>query len=906
MDIVARILFAVILVSISASSNAQGFLRTEGQEIVDENGNNFILKGMGLGGWMLQEGYMLQTAGFADAQYQIKAKIEALIGSEKTAQFYEAWLANHVRKSDIDSLKAWGFNSVRLPIHYNLFTLPIEEEPIEGENTWLDKGFELTDQLIEWCKENEMYVIIDMHAAPGGQGYDQAISDYDPTKPSIWESVPNRHKAVALWQRIAERYADEPWVAGYDLLNEPNWNTSGTVLRTLYKNMTDSIRVVDDKHIIFIEGNWFANDFTGLTPPWDDNMVYSPHKYWSVNDQASIQWVLDMREEYNVPLYLGESGENSNTWFRDAIHLLEEHNIGWAWWPMKKVESVAGPLSVEKTADYQALLDYWNDGGTAPSEEFAFETLMDLTEKLKTENCRFQPDVIDAMFRQVSSNETVPFNVQEIPGTVYCSDYDMGIVGEAYFDTDLANYSVTTGNYTSWNTGWAYRNDGVDIEVSTDVINTNGYTVGWTAAGEWMQYSVNVQEASLYDVELRFAGGQSGGEIRLAVDGSDISNSVSVPNTGGWYEWSSLLIEDVYLDPSNSSLRVYIDRAGYNINSLTFSPSGTSDEIATRFLSASTTSEQTIQMSANKPLAGPLPASPANFKCYVDGAEVNILDVSLDDDNTRLIHFSIDHWFTSVEEIKLSYTGFDVEAEDNTLLSMFTLEDVTNNVTSYYDIPGVIEAEDYFFQSGIQLENCTDTGGGQNVGYLDPGDYMDYYVNVETAGTYTVKYRIASDGSSGGLDLQNVDEDGNVENLHSVNFSPTGGWQNWETFTETVTFSEAGEQTLRIAITQPMFNINWVEFSLFSNVDDKAQDINVSLFPNPSDGMFHCMADWDQPEKASLIVRDVLGRVVYSKNFIGQSSIYESIDLRTFEAGCYFVQINVANHPAKIERLVKW
>ncbi len=154
-------------------------------------------------------------------------------------------------------------------------------------------------------------------------------------------------------------------------------------MKQLYKAITDSIRTVDTNHILFIEGNWFANDFTGLTPPWDDNMVYSPHKYWSTNDQASIQWVLDIRNTYNVPLYLGESGENSNTWFRDAIHLLKEHNIGWAWWPMKKIESIAGPLSVEKTPGYQALLDYWNGTGPAPSAAAAKATLMDLTNKLK-------------------------------------------------------------------------------------------------------------------------------------------------------------------------------------------------------------------------------------------------------------------------------------------------------------------------------------------------------------------------------------------------------------------------------------------------------------------------------------------------------------------------------------------
>jgi aryl-phospho-beta-D-glucosidase BglC (GH1 family) len=135
------------------------------------------------------------------SQWEIRQKIEETIGEEATEEFYDAWLQNHVQKSDIDSMKAWGFNSVRLPMHYNLFTLPIEEEPVPGENTWLEIGFELTDSLISWCKQNEIYVVLDLHAAPGGQGYDAAISDYNPANPSLWQSEDNRNKMVALWKR---------------------------------------------------------------------------------------------------------------------------------------------------------------------------------------------------------------------------------------------------------------------------------------------------------------------------------------------------------------------------------------------------------------------------------------------------------------------------------------------------------------------------------------------------------------------------------------------------------------------------------------------------------------------------------------------------------------------------------
>ena len=204
--------------------------------------------------------------------------------------FYEAWLNNHVTKADIDSLASWGFNSIRLPMHYNLYTLPIQQEPVSGEQTWLEKGFELTDNLLSWCADNEMYLILDLHAAPGGQGMDEAISDYDPDLPSLWESAENREKTVALWRRLAERYADEEWIGGYDLINEVNWNLpNNTMLRNIYMDITAAIREVDNNHIIFIEGNWFANDFTNLTPPWDDNMVYSFHKYWTLNNTESIQ-----------------------------------------------------------------------------------------------------------------------------------------------------------------------------------------------------------------------------------------------------------------------------------------------------------------------------------------------------------------------------------------------------------------------------------------------------------------------------------------------------------------------------------------------------------------------------------------------------------------------------------------
>jgi endoglucanase len=900
-------LLLTIALLFSTSANSQGFLHTDGQNIVNENGDNVLLRGMGLGGWMLQEGYMLQTSGFANAQWQLKEKVTELVGEEKMNAFYDAWLANHVTKADIDALKSWGFNSIRLPMHFNLFTLPIQEEPVEGVNTWLTKGFELTDSLISWCVQNEMYVILDLHAAPGGQGYDQAISDYNPDLPSIWESVPNRNKAASLWKKLAERYVDETWVAGYDLLNEPNWNTSGLVLKTVYSQMTDSIRSVDTNHMIIIEGNWFANDFSGLTPPWDDNLVYSPHKYWSINDQASIQWVLDMREEHNVPLYLGESGENSNVWFRDAIKLLEDNNIGWAWWPMKKVESIAGPMSILKTDDYQSLLNYWNDGGVTPTVAFAEAALMELAENTKFENCVFQKDVIDAMFRQVYSNETIPYNVQNIPGVVQPTDFSMGVHGEAYFETtSLANYSVSTGNYTSWNDGWAYRNDAVDIEVSEDNnAISNGYNIGFMGTGEWLQFDVNVATAGLYDVEIRLAAGGASGKLHLEANAADLTGVVDIANTGGWQSWETITVPNVVLDPSDTKIRFYVDQDGYNLGALNFISAGASNTIVTDYVSATTTNETTVNLFINKPLEGPLPGNPADFILYVNGTSIPITNTVLDPSNNRIVTFTVAGEFQPTDLIQVSYTGTTINAQDGTALELFNLQPVQNTIVQLTQIPGLLEAEDFSFQAGIQLEDAADTGGGQNIGFLDPGDYLDYQIEVTQPGLFNVGIRNASLDGNGQIEFQRIDAAGNATSLRTVSFTPTGGWQTWETTETTVPLVLSGEQQLRVLVIEGPVNINWFEFAFLTGTEEPTAEIDAMLFPNPTKGQFHLTANLQKEQDVTITLYNLLGNVVLSKKVSATKQLTELLDISAFAKGNYFVKMQLENGTTTTLNLVK-
>lgn len=866
----------------------QGFLQTNGKAIVDgTSGDTILLKGMGLGGWMVQEGYMLQTAGFANPQHKIRETIEQLIGPADTDEFYEAWLTNHVQKVDIDSLKSWGFNSVRLPMHYNLYTLPIEEEPVPGEQTWLTKGFELTDSVISWCKQNQMYVILDLHAAPGGQGYDAGISDYDDTKPSLWESVENRDKTVALWKRLAERYANEPWVGGYDLINETNWNLpGGTLLRSLYGEITDSIRTVDTNHIIFIEGNWFANDFTGLTPPWDNNMVYSPHKYWSINDQASIQWVLDLRNTYDIPLYLGETGENSNTWFTDAIKLFDEHEIGWAWWPMKKVEAIAGPLSAVKQQGYQDLLEYWSNGGTAPSSAVAKASLMELAEGFKMENLVYQKDVIDAMFRQPYDDAAIPFRTQGIPGIVYATDFDMGIAGSAYDDEDLATYHVSTGNYTAWNQGWAYRNDGADIERIDDNVNSNGYGVGWLGGGEWMQYDVKIDSSAVYEVKLRVAAGGDNGKFHLAAGEADITPSMAVANTGGWQTWQTITIQDVILDESDTKLRFYMDRDGFNLSSMEFIPGPATTTVPAAFLSAFTLDESTIQLTLNKTLDAATPPSLADFQVDVNGSQATISQTVLSPVSSRVILITVAQPFIFSDEIDITYNGTQIQATDGTQLATFSQEDVENRIPIVHTIPGRVEAEEFFFQQGIQLESTTDVGGGNNIAFLDEGDYLDYYISVANAGSYEVTYRTASQSDIGGIQLQRIDNNGNSIVLHTVDFQPTGGWQTWQNTSQSLVLP-AGEHHIRMEIKKSPFNMNWFEFSAATDVEDPSMGASIRVYPNPGTGQFTLEGSLAIRQDVALRVYNGMGQVVFATSQPATLDLSLDLDLQALPDGTY-------------------
>ncbi|WP_029914587.1 cellulase family glycosylhydrolase [Caulobacter sp. UNC358MFTsu5.1] len=567
----------------SGPALADGYLRAKDKRIVDETGRPVILRGMGLGGWMLQEGYMLRLGDLGRGQeHVIRAETAKLVGPQREAAIHQAWLDNHTTKADIDAMAAMGFNSVRLPMHYGLLTLAADQEPVPGQDTWKEDGFKRIDDLLAWTKANGMYLILDLHAAPGGQGNDLPIADRDPAKPSLWQSPENRRKVVALWRKLAARYKDEPAIGAYDLLNEPNWDFDGqygpggggdhgckdekqTALWDYYKELTAAVREIDKRHMIILEGNCWGNNYKGLPAVWDNNMALSFHKYWNVNDEASIATVLKLREDTGLPLWLGESGENSNAWFRDAIALVEKHEIGWAFWPLKKI-GFNQPLEVTPNPGYAKLVDYWTKEGPQPTADEAYAALMTLASKdVRFENNIRHDDVVDAMIRQPHDETTRPFKDHRIGAkgeTFAAVDYDLGALGQAYADKDTANYHVSTGGQrTSWNNGRTYRNDGVDIAREAD---GTPYVEDFVD-GEWLKYTVVVDKAGTYDLAVSARG--EGGKLSAAVNGEAAGATVTTPAA-----WTTVRLLKVNLLAGRNTVVLRANGAAGQVRNLSLKP----------------------------------------------------------------------------------------------------------------------------------------------------------------------------------------------------------------------------------------------------------------------------------------------------------------------------------------------
>jgi hypothetical protein len=325
------------------------FVHARGQQIVDGAGKPIHLRGISLGNWMVTEGYMWHFEGGPQSTREIEEFVSEMLGPQHSAAFWKTYRDTYISREDIHQIKQAGFDSIRIPIHWKLFTSDDAE------------GFLLLDRLIGWCHEEGILAVIDLHAAPGGQT--GANIDDSNGWPWLWSDASAQQQIVDIWKRIAHRYRNETAILGYDLLNEPlpsypQMRQFDAKLEPLYRRITAAIRTEDKHHAVILEAAKWDTDFSDYTGPFDSNTIYEFHTYWAPPVQATIQKYLDFRQKYNVPLWLGESGENKDEWVAQFARLLEADDIGWAFWPYKKMDATSCPVSFAQPLHWSEIVQY--------------------------------------------------------------------------------------------------------------------------------------------------------------------------------------------------------------------------------------------------------------------------------------------------------------------------------------------------------------------------------------------------------------------------------------------------------------------------------------------------------------------------------------------------------------------
>jgi len=371
------------------------FLRVSGPHIVDAKGKKVRLRGTCPGGWMNMEDFI---NGHPGAEHTLRAQMAEVLGPARAQFFFERMLDYFFNEDDVIFLRKAGANVVRIPLNYRHF------EDDAAPFKYKEAGFARFDQVLRHCENHGLYVILDLHSAQGWQNV-HWHSDNASRISLFWEVPAYQDRFIALWQEFARRYGNRTVVAGYDLLNEPcsnndlgdypwniysNYNPKFDRMNAVYRRVVTEIRKIDSRHIIFLEGDNYAKEFSGFEKPFDDNLAYSSHNYTvpgfgpgqypgmihprSAAANGPQDWHRAKQErnfldaegtkftkQHNVPLWVGEFGsvyngpsdENGDRLraLDDQIAIFESNEAHWTTWNYKDV-GVMGMLTLDRASPY--------------------------------------------------------------------------------------------------------------------------------------------------------------------------------------------------------------------------------------------------------------------------------------------------------------------------------------------------------------------------------------------------------------------------------------------------------------------------------------------------------------------------------------------------------------------------
>jgi endoglucanase len=340
-----------------AQARPTPMLHRDGRRIVDAGGRPVFLKGVNLGGWLEWELWIFGGA-IGPGETTTLDRLTSLVGAKGANRFHADLQDAFVTEADIAAIARMGFNAVRVPVNH----LVLEDDATPF--VYKRAGWRMLDRLRAWCEQHHLYLILELHSAPGGQ-CPADLMDADPKGQQLWDSEVKQKRTVALWTAIARHFSQSSTIGGYDLLNEP-LPPSPKELVSMYRRIIAGIRSADSQHLIVIEGANFARDFTELQKPLTANQALSFHMYtWFGDDRKpELARYRQVAETSGLPLWNGECGENNAAMIQSTVKMLEGRQLalsGWTFWTWKKVKNSFMPLCEIHPPDrWQAVLKWLN------------------------------------------------------------------------------------------------------------------------------------------------------------------------------------------------------------------------------------------------------------------------------------------------------------------------------------------------------------------------------------------------------------------------------------------------------------------------------------------------------------------------------------------------------------------
>lgn len=354
----------------------ENWLSVSGDQIVNRKGDTVYLRGFGLGGMLNMENFI---DGYPANEESMREGLLKVLGEKKYDLYFDTFLKSYFTEPDAEYIHSMGLNLVRIPINYHHFEDDMNPGVIKEE------AFQYLDRVIKLCAKYQIYTVIDLHALPGSQN--QHWHSDNPTHvASFWVHKDFQDRVVHLWEAIAERYKDQPWVAGYDLINEPA-DPSGEKVFPYYRRLRDAVRKIDSDHILFLEGDRYATDFSKFTEIWD-NVVYTNHDYATPGfnysgdypgytrgryfDKDTLEKEFLKKSEFmlshKVPIWVGEFGpvysgnpEKDEMRYRvlkDQLAYYNKYRVSWCIWLYKDLGLQAIMYQNENTPYMKLVSDF--------------------------------------------------------------------------------------------------------------------------------------------------------------------------------------------------------------------------------------------------------------------------------------------------------------------------------------------------------------------------------------------------------------------------------------------------------------------------------------------------------------------------------------------------------------------